>query len=147
MSFVFTAPKSPRPLPPVAKPDDPDVRRREEERLAMRRERPTIPTGGPAKGGETGPGLEETPTVFGLEGRVGPGLANNSGDVKATKRALALARYYPDVFAWEADGGGRFPYAERHPRLPVRPWPQGRRLDGPGRPDGAGAGAGAGHKT
>ena len=45
-----------------------------------------------------------TPPVFGLKGRVGRGRANDFTDVKAAKRALARAGYYPGVFAREPDG-------------------------------------------
>ena len=115
MSALFQAPKPTGPLPPLPKLDDPEVRRRrQEERLPLRRDRApgsTILTGVLAKGGETGPGSafpdaapEEAPPVFGLKGRVGRGRANHFADVKAAKGALAQAGYYPAVLAREADG-------------------------------------------
>ena len=115
MSALFQTPKPQGSLPPLPKLDDPDVRRRrQEERMALRRDRApgsTILTGVLAKGGETGPGPalpdaapQEAPPVFGLKGRVGRGRANQFADVKAAKGALARAGYYPAVLAREPDG-------------------------------------------
>ena len=112
MGALFSTPKPPSPLEPLPNLDDPEVRlRRKEERAARRSARgtgSTILTGGLAKALRAAapalPAAEETPTVFGLKGRVGRGRANDFPDVKAAKGALAQAGYYPEIFTREADG-------------------------------------------